>query len=227
MLTAGQGSAFIAAGQSYGTIIAPKHLACNDTEINRTGIAEFMSEQAMRENELRGTQDCIEEAGALGVMTTYNRIGCTQSNAHTGLLKNILKGEWGFVGLMSEDFIQDPTYTVLKEAVQNGVTMTCNTGDNSMAAVAEKWPYWTVENVSKDEQLLRALKQAMLHQNYALANSNAMDGMSSSTHIETVRTWYDNLLFGLKIGFGILTVLCIAMYVLGLKKSGEKGMRGE
>lgn len=227
VLTAGQGSAFIAAGQSYGTIIAPKHLACNDTEINRTGIAEFMSEQAMRENELRGTQDCIEEAGALGVMTTYNRIGCTQSNAHTGLLKNILKGEWGFVGLMSEDFIQDPTYTVLKEAVQNGVTMTCNTGDNSMAAVAEKWPYWTVENVSKDEQLLRALKQAMLHQNYALANSNAMDGMSSSTHIETVRTWYDNLLFGLKIGFGILTVLCIAMYVLGLKKSGEKGMRGE
>lgn len=222
VLTAGQAAAFIAEGRSYGTIIAPKHLACNDTEINRTGIAEFMSEQAVRENELRGTQSSIEDAGALGVMTTYNRIGCTQSNAHTGLLKNILLGEWGFKGLISEDFIQDPTYTVLKEAVLNGVTMTCNTGDNTMAAVSEKWPYWTVENVSRDEQMLRALKQAMLNQNYALANSNALDGMSSSTYIEKVRTWYDNLLTGLQIGFAVLSVLCIAAYLSGLRKNREE-----
>lgn len=221
VLTAGQGAETIKAGQAYGAIIAPKHFACNDTEINRTGIAEFMREQAMRENELRGTQDCIEEANALGVMTTYNRIGCTQSNAHTGLQKNILHGEWGFKGLMSEDFIQDPTYTVLKEAVQNGITMTCNTGDSDLTAVAEKWPYWTVENVSKDTQLLSALKQVMLYQNYALANSNAMDGMSTSTHIVTLRTWYDNLLTGLQIGFGVLTALCILMYVLGLKKKEQ------
>ena len=176
----------------------------------------------MRENELRGTQSSIEDAGALGVMTTYNRIGCTQSNAHTGLLKNILSGEWGFKGLISEDFIQDPSYTVLKEAVLNGVTMTCNTGDNTMAAVAEKWPYWTVENVSRDEQMLRALKQAMLNQNYALANSNALDGMSSSTYIEKVRTWYDNLLTGLQIGFAVLSVLCIAAYLSGLRKNREE-----
>ncbi len=221
VLTAGQASTFIAAGQEYGTIIAPKHLACNDTEINRTGIAEFMTEQAARENELRGTQDCIEEAGALGVMSTYNRIGCTQSNAHEGLILNILHKEWGFKGLMSEDFIQDPNYTVLKEAVHNGVTMTCNTGDNNMEAVAAKWPYWTVENVSRDETLLRDLKQVMLYQNYALANSNAMDGMSTGTHIEKVNTWYDNLVLGLRVGFGILTVLCAAMYLLGMKKKEQ------
>lgn len=221
VLTAGQASAFIAAGQEYGTIIAPKHLAFNDTEINRTGIAEFMTEQAARENELRGMQDCIEEAGALGVMSTYNRVGCTQSNAHEGLILNILHKEWGFQGLMSEDFIQDPNYTVLKEAVHNGVTMTCNTGDNNIEAVAAKWPYWTVENVSQDETLLQDLKQVMLYQNYALANSNAMDGMSTSTHIEKVNTWYDNLVLGLRVGFGILTVLCIAMYLLGMKKKEQ------
>ncbi len=221
MLTAGQASTFIAAGQEYGTIIAPKHLAFNDTEINRTGIAAFMTEQAARENELRGTQDCIEEAGALGVMSTYNRVGCTQSNAHEGLLLNILHKEWGFKGLMSEDFIQDPNYTVLKEAIHNGVTMTCNTGDNNIEAVSAKWPYWTVENVSQDETLLQDLKQVMLYQNYALANSNAMDGMSTSTHIEKVNTWYDNLVLGLRAGFGILTVLCIAMYLLGMKKKEQ------
>ena len=221
VLTAGQGAAIIKAGHDYGVLIAPKHLAFNDTEINRTGIAEFMTEQAARENELRGTQSCIEDANALAVMTTYNRVGCVTSNAHTGLLLNILHKEWGFKGLMSEDFIQDPAYTKIHMAVHNGVTMTCNTGDNTMAAVEAVWPYWSVENASQSEELLTDLKQAMLYQNYALANSNAMDGMSTTTHIEKLNTWYDNLITGLRIGFGVLTVLCAAMYLLGLKKKEQ------
>ena len=221
VLTAGQGAAIIKAGHDYGVLIAPKHLAFNDTEINRTGIAEFMTEQAARENELRGTQSCIEDANALAVMTTYNRVGCVTSNAHTGLLLNILHKEWGFKGLMSEDFIQDPAYTKIHMAVHNGVTMTCNTGDNTMAAVEAVWPYWSVENASQSEELLTDLKQAMLYQNYALANSNAMDGMSTSTDIEKLNTWYDNLITGLRIGFGVLTVLCAAMYLLGLKKKEQ------
>lgn len=221
VLTAGQGAAIIKAGHDYGVLIAPKHLAFNDTEINRTGIAEFMTEQAARENELRGTQSCIEDANALAVMTTYNRVGCVTSNAHTGLLLNILHKEWGFKGLMSEDFIQNPAYTKIHMAVHNGVTMTCNTGDNTMAAVEAVWPYWSVENASQSEELLTDLKQAMLYQNYALANSNAMDGMSTSTHIEKLNTWYDNLITGLRIGFGVLTVLCAAMYLLGLKKKEQ------
>ena len=221
VLTAGQGAAIIKAGHEYGVLIAPKHLAFNDTEINRTGIAEFMTEQAARENELRGTQSCIEDANALAVMTTYNRVGCVTSNAHTGLLLNIVRKEWGFKGLMSEDFIQDPTYTKIRMAVHNGVTMTCNTGDNTMAAVEAVWPYWSVENASKSEELLTDLKQAMLYQNYALANSNAMDGMATTTHIEKLNTWYDNLITGLRVGFGVLTVLCAAMYLLGLKKKEQ------
>ena len=221
VLTAGQGAAIIEAGHEYGVLIAPKHLAFNDTEINRTGIAEFMTEQAARENELRGVQSCIEDANALAVMTTYNRVGCVTSNAHTGLLLNIVRKEWGFKGLMSEDFIQDPTYTKIRMAVHNGVTMTCNTGDNTMAAVEAVWPYWSIENASKSEELLTDLKQAMLYQNYALANSNAMDGMATTTHIEKLNTWYDNLITGLRVGFGVLTVLCAAMYLLGLKKKEQ------
>ena len=221
VLTAGQGAAIIEAGHEYGVLIAPKHLAFNDTEINRTGIAEFMTEQAARENELRGVQSCIEDANALAVMTAYNRVGCVTSNAHTGLLLNIVRKEWGFKGLMSEDFIQDPTYTKIRMAVHNGVTMTCNTGDNTMAAVEAVWPYWSVENASKSEELLTDLKQAMLYQNYALANSNALDGMATTTHIEKLNTWYDNLITGLRVGFGVLTVLCAAMYLLGLKKKEQ------
>ncbi|MEF2887297.1 glycoside hydrolase family 3 C-terminal domain-containing protein [Gemmiger sp.] len=222
VLTAGQGTAYAAAAMEYGVIIAPKHLAFNDTEINRTGISVFMTEQQARENELRGTQGIVENAHVLGVMTAYNRVGITQDNAHTGLMKNILRNEWGFQGLISEDFIQNANYVVLKEAVLNGVTMSCNTGDNTMAAVSEKYPFWTVEAVSQDTTMMTALKQAMKYQNYALANSNAMDGMASSTKLVSVRTWYDNALTAVQIVFAALTVLAAAMYVLDERKSKKQ-----
>lgn len=222
VLTADQGTAYAAAAMEYGVIIAPKHLAFNDTEINRTGVSVFMTEQQARENELRGTQGIVENAHVLGVMTAYNRVGITQDNAHTGLTKNILRNEWGFQGLISEDFIQDANYVVLKEAVLNGVTMSCNTGDNTMAAVSEKYPYWTVEAVSQDTTMMTALKQAMKYQNYALANSNAMDGMASNTKLVSVRTWYDNALTAVQIVFAALTVLAAAMYVLDERKSKKQ-----
>ena len=222
VLTAGQGTAYAAAAMEYGVIIAPKHLAFNDTEINRTGVSVFMTEQQARENELRGTQGIVENAHVLGIMTAYNRVGITQDNAHTGLTKNILRNEWGFQGLISEDFIQDANYVVLKEAVLNGITMSCNTGDNTMAAVSEKYPYWTVEAVSQDTTMMTALKQAMKYQNYALANSNAMDGMASNTKLVSVRTWYDNALTAVQIVFAALTVLAAAMYVLDERKSKKQ-----
>ena len=40
-------------------------------------------------------------------------------------------------------------------------------------------------------------------------------------HIEKLNTWYDNLILGLRLGFGALTVLCVAMYLLGLKKKEQ------
>lgn len=224
VLTAYQAAEFIAAGNKYGCIIAPKHLAFNDTEINRTGISVFLTEQQARENELRGTQASIEKAGALGVMTAFNRVGVTASNAHTGLMMNILRGEWGFKGLASEDFIMDAAYASLKDAVHNGITMMTFTGDNTMAAVNETFSYWTTAAVGKDAVLMQDLKNAMLWQNYAIANSNALDGFSSNTQIVSVRTWYDNLITGLQIVFAILTLLMAAMYVraaFGKKENQE------
>ncbi len=217
VLTAQQGTSYIQAGMKYGVLLAPKHYAFNDTEINRTGISVFMTEQQARENELRGTQAIVED-GCLALMTAFNRVGITTANAHTGLMIDILREEWGYKGLISEDFIMSANYTVLKEAVLNGVTMTCNTGESTMEAVSGKWTYWTVENVSKDETMLRALKQSMAWQYYAIANSNALDGLAASSKLVTVRTWYDNVITGMQVVFGVLTVGCAYMYVQSLKR---------
>lgn len=222
VLSAEQGAAYCAAGKAYGCILAPKHLAFNDTEMNRSGVAVFMTEQKARETELRCFQASFETVGALGAMTSFNRVGITADNAHQGLLINILRKEWGFKGLMSEDFIMSPNFTVLKEAAMAGVTMTCNTGDSSMEAVSGKWTYWTTDAVSKDAALMAAIKQDMTWQAYALANSNAMDGLTSSSKLVSVKTWYDNALSGLQIGSGVLTVLFLALYILSAAKKSKK-----
>ena len=219
VLSAYQGAYEVIGAQKYGVIAAPKHIAFNDSEINRTGVATFMTEQKARESELRAEQASFEIGNALGAMTAFNRAGVYTCNAHPTLLKNIVRGEWGFKGLMSEDFIMDGTYATLKEAVINGVTMACNTGDSTMEAVAEKYPYWTEANVENDPTLTAALKQAMTYQAYALANSNAMDGYSANTHLVSVRTWYDNALTALTVVFGILTVLFVVLYIRASKKN--------
>lgn len=222
ILTAFQGAASVTAAKAYGLILAPKHYAFNDTEINRTGLSVFMTEQKAREGELRANQSIVEDAGTMGVMSAYNRIGVTATNAHTGLMLGILRGEWGFKGLMSEDFIQDPTYAQLAAAVHNGITMLCLTGDNSIAAVSKVWPYWTVKNVSTDSQLVSDLKRNMTWQFQAIANSNAMDGLNSSSRVVTLRTWYDNVLTGVSIVTGLFALLGAAMYVVSLRGKGSK-----
>ena len=100
--------------------------------------------------------------------------------------------------------------------------MTTFTGENTMAAVSEKFAYWTTENVGQDTELMSAIKQAMTWQAYALANSNALDGMASSTRLVSVRTWYDNALVAVQVVFAALTILAAAMYVLNDRKSKKQ-----
>lgn len=223
VLTAFQGAALVRGGAEYGLLIAPKHFAFNDTEINRIGLSMFMTEQSARENELRGTQSAIEDAGALAVMSAFNRVGAIADNAHIGLLVGILRGEWGFKGLLSQDAIPWTQYQVLKESVLNGVTMTTKTGEDTPEALAANWPFWTLENLNRDADLRAALKQCMRYQAFALANSSAMDGLSSSSRMVRVSTWYDRLLTGMQIGFALLLAVTIVGYVLSVKK--EKGAR--
>ena len=39
-----------------------------------------------------------------------------------------------------------------------------------------------------------------------------MDGLVPGAHLETVKTWYDKLIMGLEIAFGLITLLCAVMY---------------
>lgn len=226
VLSAGQGAAIVGGAKKYGLIAVIKHVALNDTEIDRIGLSVFMTEQKAREGELRAMQAAIVDAGGLGIMTSYNRLGIYASNAHPTFLKNIVRGEWGFEGIVAEDYITDTSYASLKEGVLNGVSLFALTGSDSLKAVTDKFDYWTLEAVEKDERLLKALKQGMTWQAYALANSNAMDGFGRETTLVRVNTWYDNLLLAIAVISALLTVICLFQYFRNFRPAKQEGKKG-
>ncbi|WP_407272508.1 glycoside hydrolase family 3 protein [Radiobacillus sp. PE A8.2] len=99
-------SAYIQGSNTKGVYAYIKHFALNDQESNRTGIAVWSNEQAIREIYLKAFEIPVKEAGADAVMSSYNRIGAIWTGAHHGLLTNVLRGEWGFQGMVITDFDQ-------------------------------------------------------------------------------------------------------------------------
>lgn len=178
MLSNFMGTKFIIGGNKYGAIIAPKHFAFNDQETNRVGVAPYMNEQKAREGDLRAFQGAFEEGNTLGVMTTFSRIGATPFNAHTGIMQNILRKEWGFKGLVTTDMVNGEGYFRPEACFIGGITMMAQ-NSKTMADISGsekgKWKYFTVDNVKKDAELVAAGKLNIKYQLYALANSNAQN----------------------------------------------------
>ena len=228
------GSAVVQGAQSKGTLVNIKHAAFNDQEINRSGIAVFMSEQKARELELRNLQQAFEgkgkpasfaadstkndsyTIGALGVMTAYNRIGAVAPSANVSVIRNIMMNEWGFHGYNVTDFTGVSLKAMPKESIMNGTTAFCGFG----ASV----DYWTAEALSGDRQMLLSIKEDMHNILYALANSAALNGVNETTHTEEVQTWWRTLYKAGTWGFGILAALSCVMAVASkfIKKKEAK-----
>ncbi len=84
-----------------GTI---KHYACNNQELSRRWVNAVVSERALREIYLKGYEIAIKEGGARSVMTSYNPLNGWWTASHYDLVTTILRGEWGFDGIVMTDW---------------------------------------------------------------------------------------------------------------------------
>ena len=203
------GGAEVSAIQDKGVDVVMKHFALNDCEQDRLGQAAWLTEQTAREVYLKAFQKPLEEAGGNGVMTAYTRWGTTWSGGHKGLMTNIMRGEWGNMGMSITDNVLVPYCNGVDGVLAGGVT----TFDAMLWYVTQQLP-----NYENDPVVVAAMKEACHHNLYAMANSSGMNGIGENTVVKKITP---PLVSGLKtaaIVIGVLAAAMIALWIWGSTK---------
>lgn len=102
-----------------------KHYALNDQETNRTNMmCTWTTEQAARENYLKAFEIAVKGTVAENIpaalMASFNYIGTTWSGAYKPVQTDILRGEWGFRGMVLTDYFGGYGYMNATQAIYNG-----------------------------------------------------------------------------------------------------------
>lgn len=97
-------AAYVKGVQKGGIGTTIKHFVCNDKEDDRMAYDAILSERALREIYLMPFMLAQKYAKPWCFMTSYNRVNGTHASENKHLLQDILRGEWGFEGLVMSDW---------------------------------------------------------------------------------------------------------------------------
>jgi beta-glucosidase len=111
---------FIEGVQSQGVVATVKHFVLNDQEFNRHNASSDVDERTMREIYLPAFEAAVTKAHVDAVMDSYNQVNGVHSTQNDFLNLKLLKGEWGFQGVLMSDW--DATYDGVA-AVNNGLDL--------------------------------------------------------------------------------------------------------
>jgi beta-glucosidase len=133
---------FIEGVQSQGVIATVKHYALNNLEYNRHNVDVEVDERTMREIYLPAFEAAVNKAHVDSVMNSYNLINGSHATQNEFLNLKVLKGEWGFQGILMSDWF----------ATYDGVAAANNGLDLEMPSAA----------FMNDKALLPAVKSGLV-----------------------------------------------------------------
>ena len=87
-----------------GVGVTLKHYVANNQETQRNSTNSVMTERTAREIYLKGFEIAVKSAQPMAIMTSYNRVNGTYSSANYDMNTDLLRGEWGFKGLVMTDW---------------------------------------------------------------------------------------------------------------------------
>jgi beta-glucosidase len=170
------GTAWVKGLQSQGVAASLKHFACNNQEIERMRGNSVVDERTLREIYLPQFETVVKEAKPWTVMCSYNRINGTYASQHNTLLNDILRGEWGFDGLVVSDW--QANHTVF-ESVQGGLDLEMPGPAKYYGRLLEEAvQHWQIEESTIDEAVRRVLK--------LIIRTGKLDGKQSAGSVNTI-----------------------------------------
>ena len=197
-------SGMIAAGsikgaQSKGVYAYMKHFALNDQQIAQNEmLCTWSTEQAIREIYLKPFEIAVKDGDCKAVMSSWNYIGNKWSGANPELLINVLRKEWGFVGMVITDGYHYCGYMDSDRAIRNGCDLMLKNFDVETNHVTDQ----------TSATGILAMRNACHNILYTVVNSRAYD---SSVTIATPVWKY--IVIGVDIVAALLLVLAEAMVV--------------
>lgn len=178
--------------RSRGVYCQIKHFAVNDQETNRSGVCTWLTEQSLREIYLKPFEIAVKEGGAMGMMSSFNRIGSLWTGGDYRLLTEILRNEWGFRGMVITDFNTEP--------FMNTKQMAYAGGDLNLSTTPKPWTVTTAADVV----VLRGNVKNVL---YATSRSNAMNGCGEGGYYITYYAWWEMTLIFFVVGLAVLSII--------------------
>ena len=214
-----------AAMESHGLYVYNKHIGLNDQEDLRRGICTWANEQSIREIYMRAFElpitiagktyerngETLTLKGASGVMLAFNRMGLHWSGMQRDM--EFLRNECGMTGIV----VTDMWYGTASPYMNLPKLLT--SGGNLVDGMMKAEDLDASRPGTGHADVAWGMREAMHRILYTVVHSNAMNGISAGTKIIQVTPWWQKLVTGLQIGFGVLTAAALAwVVILSLKK---------
>ena len=210
-------AATCAAMEEMGVSAGPKHFFANDQETWRTGVATFGNEQGFREIQLRAFEGSFVKGGCTSVMTCFNRIGPTWIGHSSDIQYDLLRGEWGFVGMIITDAAGANSYMHTVEAIMNGNDLFCYmTGAAKENRIKEVNKQITATD---DGNIILALQEIAHRVYYTYTHTNLMNGLSSAYDVVPVTPAWIYAIYAIN---GVLWLGTAALAVVALLTPEDK-----
>ncbi|WP_281225706.1 glycoside hydrolase family 3 C-terminal domain-containing protein [Flavobacterium aquiphilum] len=121
---------YIKGVQSNGVAACVKHFALNNQETNRNSVNVIVDDRALYEIYLPAFKAAVQEGDAWAIMGSYNKYKGQHCCHNEFLLNNILRGEWGFKGVVISDWggVHDTN-----QAIHNGLDMEFGSWTNGLS----------------------------------------------------------------------------------------------
>ena len=97
-------AAYIRGIQSNGTAACVKHFAANNQEERRMVTDSVIDERTLREIYLTAFEIAVKEGKTKTIMSSYNKLNGKHADENEHLIRGILRGEWGFDGVVVSDW---------------------------------------------------------------------------------------------------------------------------
>ena len=194
-----------------GLIMNIKHCFLNNQETGRQRIHTYCTEQAIREIYLKPFEGALTKGRSLGIMTSYNRIGARYAACHEPLMKNVMRGEWGYKGQIIDDALtgsNNDSYSNGPAMLHCGTDLFCLDGNRG-----SQLKQWVTQN--DDGEILKDLQRANKYIMYSISRS-WMGGIRVSAEEieESVNPTWKKTVKGITIGTTAASATLFGVYAL-------------